>query len=103
MGANRRTTARWTMALPRRPATALVLGLLRFYRGAISPWLPKACRFEAWRLAGAAPHWTLQPVLRGWLRPGSLKADGPRDDMDCRRVAGETGVKADRPEEQWAD
>ncbi len=36
----------WTKALPQRPATWLVLALLRFYRGAISPWLPPACRFE---------------------------------------------------------
>jgi len=27
-------------------ATWLALVLLRFYRGAISPWLPNACRFE---------------------------------------------------------
>ena len=24
----------------------IVIGLLRFYKAAISPWLPSACRFE---------------------------------------------------------
>ena len=30
----------------RRPATLLALGLLRFYKAAVSPWLPAACRYE---------------------------------------------------------
>ena len=40
------TRLRRPWGLPERPVTGLALGLLRFYRAAISPWLPAACRFE---------------------------------------------------------
>jgi putative membrane protein insertion efficiency factor len=31
---------------PAGPAAWVLLGLIRFYRSAISPWLPPSCRFE---------------------------------------------------------
>jgi hypothetical protein len=35
-------------ATPARPAAGarVVLGLLRFYKTLISPWMPRACRYE---------------------------------------------------------
>ena len=31
---------------PRSLAAAVAVAILRFYKKAISPWLPRACRFE---------------------------------------------------------
>ena len=68
MSANGRTTTRWTVAIPKRPATALLLGMLHFYRAAISPWLPNACRFEP-----TCSRYALEAVERyGALRGGWL-------------------------------
>jgi len=51
-----------------RPATALLLALLRFYRAAISPWLPSACRFQP-----TCSRYALDAVGRyGALRGGWL-------------------------------
>jgi len=47
---------------------ALLLGLLRFYKAAVSPWLPPACRFQPTCSEYAAEAVERYGVVRGsWL------------------------------------
>jgi uncharacterized protein len=64
------TSGRHSGALPwgARPLTALVLALIRFYRAAISPWLPSACRYlptcSQYAYQAVERH---GPLRGGWL------------------------------------
>lgn len=46
----------------------IVIGILRFYKAAISPWLPSACRFEPTCSVYMMDAVTKYGVVRGvWL------------------------------------
>ena len=56
------------LRLPGRALRALLLGLLWFYRHAISPWTPRSCRFYPSCSAYAEQAVRLHgPVRSGWL------------------------------------
>lgn len=52
----------------------IVIGLLRFYKAAISPWLPSACRFEptcsVYMMDAVAKYGVIRGVWLGLKRLG---------------------------------
>jgi putative membrane protein insertion efficiency factor len=64
----RRSWVSAVLAVPRRLLAAVLLGLLWFYRHAISPWTPRTCRFypscSAYAEQAVRTH---GPVRGSWL------------------------------------
>ena len=88
------------MRLVSRAMTQVLLGLLYFYKGAISPWLPAACRFtpscSVYAMGAVRTH---GPLRGSWLALRRLGRCHPFHPGGYDPVPGEDPPQAEPPVE----